>query len=237
MDLRMVEKSPALAVLLFLACTLPSAAADPAGLVAPYDVTLQGMKERFEALTDYSCSFDSFVSDGRRSQKGTYRYFFKKPDLIRMEVVSGENAGVILIVRDGKVRVKPAGLLSILSLTLRPDDSRVIDIRKNRPDQSSWGYYLDQHLQNLDLATVLSSTRDTIDGRPVLIYEIASQDPARTQGIAREKIWVAVPDSFLLRYEMYDRDGRLVMMAHFKDILLDQSLPDSLFKEFKRKFK
>jgi len=237
MDLRMVEKSPALAVFLFLVCTLPSAAAGPAGLVDPYDMTLQGMKDRFESLTDYSCLFDSFVSDGRRSQKWTYRYFFKKPDLIRMEIISGENAGAILIVRDGKVRAKPAGLLSLLSLTFRPDDPRVIDIRKNKPDQTPWGYYLDQHLQSLGLATVLSSSRDTLDGRPVLIYDIASQDPARTQGIAREKIWVAVPDDLLLRYEMYDRDGRLVIMAHFKDILLDQSLPDSLFKEYKRKFK
>ncbi|HEX9901785.1 MAG TPA: hypothetical protein VGB72_02865 [Acidobacteriota bacterium] len=240
MNLRRAIKNPGLAVLLILTFTLPPAAAGPAGptgLVDPYDLALQGMKERFEALTDYRCLFDSFVTDGRRSQKWTYRYFFKKPDLIRIEVVSGENAGAILIIRDGKVRAKPAGLLSILSLTFRPDDPRVIDVRKNRPDQTPWGYYLDQHLQSLDLATVLSSSRDTLDGRPVLVYDIASQDPARTQGIAREKIWVAIPDDLLLRYEMYDRAGQLIIMAHFKDILLDQQLPDSLFKEFKRKFK
>jgi hypothetical protein len=36
-------------------------------------------------------------------------------------------------------------------------------------------------------------------------------------------------------YEMYDRDARLVMMAHFKEIVLDSGLPDSLFTKFKRK--
>jgi outer membrane lipoprotein-sorting protein len=233
MDWRRVIKGLSLAVLPFLVFAYPDAAA---GQVDPYPVTMQRMKARFEALTDYSCSYNALVSDGRRTQKWTYRYFFKKPDLIRMEIVTGENAGVILIVRDGKVRVKPSGLLSILSLTLRPDDRRIIDVRKNRPDQTSWGYFLDQHLRNQDLTTEISASQDILDGRPVLVYEITSQDPARTQGIAREKIWVAVPEDLLLRYEMYDRDGRLAMMSHFKEIVLDSGLPDSLFKDFKRKF-
>jgi outer membrane lipoprotein-sorting protein len=219
------------AVLILLIFPLPPAAAEETDT---YPVALHRMKERFDALNDYQCSFDSFVTDARRTQKWTYRYFFKKPDLIRMEIVAGDNKGAILIVRDGKVRAKPAGLLSILTLTLKPDDPKVIDVRKNRPDQTSWDYYLDQHLLTLDRAVVLSSGRETLDGRSVLVYEIASRDPARTQGIAREKLWVAVPDDLPVRYEMFDAAGRLVLMAHFKDILLDQNLPDSLFKDFKR---
>jgi len=218
------------ALLLLIFSLLPATA----GETDPYSVTLNRMKARFEALEDYTCSFDSFVADGRRSQRSTFRYFFKKPDLIRMEIISGDNKGAILIVRDGKVRAKPAGLLSILILTLKPDDPRVIDVRKNRPDQSSWGYYLDQHLLTLDQAEVFSSGQDTLDGRSVLVYEIASREPARTQGIAREKLWVAVPDDLPVRYEMFDTSGRLVLMAHFKDIHLDQNLPDSLFMDFKR---
>ncbi len=234
MKVRIDDKRPRTSSLFILALVLWPLGARPEGEVPPYETTLKRMNDRFGALSDYRCSFESFATDGWHTQRWTYRYFFKKPNLIRMEIVSGDNKGAILIVRDGKVRAKPTGLLSILTLTLKPDDPKVIDVRKNRPDQTSWGYYLDQHLLTLDQAIVLSSGQDTLDGRPVLVYEIGSREPVRTQGIAREKLWVAVPDDLPVRYEMFDAAGRLVLMAHFKDILLDQNLPDSLFKDFKR---
>jgi outer membrane lipoprotein-sorting protein len=233
-DLRMAKKSFIPAFLIILLSTFGPSAAENRGQAEPFESTLKRMKKRFDALQDYLCLFESSVTDGHRTQDFVYRYFFKKPNLVRVEVVSGENAGATLIVQGEKVRAKPAGLLSLLTFTFRPDHPRVTDIRKNRLDQTPWGYFIEQHLQSLDHLTVLSSRRDSQDGREVLVFDLSSRDPAQTRGISRETIWVSYREALLLRYEMFDGQGRPVQTARYTDIVLDPGLPDSLFTDFRR---
>jgi outer membrane lipoprotein-sorting protein len=234
MDFAYVKKSfiPALFIIL-LSAVLPSTVQNR-NETDPFESTLKRMKARFEALQDYSCLIESYVTDGRRCQESLFRYFFKKPNLIRLEVVTGENAGATLLFRGEKVRAKLSSLLFFLTFTFPLDHPQVTDVRKNRLDQSSWGYFIDRHLQSLDQLKVLSSRRDFQDGGEVMVYELSSRDPAQTQGISRETIWISASEALLLRYEMFDGQGRLAQAVRYLNIELDSGLSDSLFTDFKR---
>jgi len=194
---------------------------------------LRRMKTRLETVEDYRCLYASFAVKGTQREDTVLRYFYKKPGWIRAEIVEGNNQGTILLVRDGQVLVKPSGVLSLLVFHYPAYHPRVTDIRGNRLDETSWNYFVDEHIRNLGVMKLLSLRRETIDGREVLVIETSSADPARTRGIAREILWVRSEDDILLRFEMYDASGRLIQMSRFTDIVINPGLPDTLFTRFR----
>ena len=193
---------------------------------------LRRMKTRLETVEDYRCLYASFAVKGTQRVDTVLRYFYKKPGWIRAEIVEGKSQGTILLVRDGQVRVKPPGILSLLVFHYPVYHPRVTDIRGNRLDETAWEFFVDEHIRNLGLMTILSLRRDTLDGREVLVVETRSADPVRTRGIAREILWVRAADDILLRFEMYDASGRLMQMSRFTDIVINPRLPDTLFTRF-----
>ncbi len=68
----MAKKSFVPALLIILLSAFMPSAAGIRGQAEPFEATLKRMKERFDALQDYLCLFESSVTDGRRNpKKGT----------------------------------------------------------------------------------------------------------------------------------------------------------------------
>jgi outer membrane lipoprotein-sorting protein len=229
---------PAVIPALLLALSSPLRAADVVRAVARDSVlaeTLARMRRRLDSIRDYRCLYASAAVKGPRREESVMKYFYKKPGLIRAEIIDGAHQGTILIAREGKVRAQPAGILSAFVFKFPADHPRVTDPRGNRLEETSWEFFVDEHLARLDLLRLLSARRETLDGEEALVLEAASADPARTRGIAREVLWVSVADDVLLRVEMHDARGLLVQEARFTDIILDPGLPDSLFERISRR--
>ncbi|MBN2199115.1 MAG: hypothetical protein JW747_04625 [Candidatus Aminicenantes bacterium] len=197
--------------------------------------TFKRMQSRLESVEDYQCLYTSFAVKGTRRADTVLRYFYKTPGLIRAEIVDGENRGTVLLVREGQVRVKPPGIFSLLVFHYPSYHPRVTDIRGNRLDETTWEYFVEEHVRNLGLMTLRSQRRETLDGRRALVLETVSEDPLRTRGIAREVLWIRAEDDILLRFEMYDASGRLIQMSRFTDIVINSGLPDSLFTRFRKR--
>ena len=195
------------------------------------------LNDRFCRLHDYRCTYEAYSSDGTRSEKFVYDYFFQKPKNIRMEILTGKERGTILIYDDEEklIHVKPGkGFLKFMSFTFAPDNQRVRDIRNHGPDHSDWGWLINKHLEDIEHFDGSKSTEEFIDCRPTIVFEFISKDPERTDYVAREKLWIDKEDYIIIKYSMYDIYGKLIQSSSFKDIELDTGFEEEMFTKFKR---
>jgi len=189
------------------------------------------MRERFKQINDYQCTYVSFVVKGNKSEEYTFRYFFKKPKKIRMEVISQKDKGTILIYRGGQVRVKPGkGLFSHFTFTFHPRHKRVCDLRGYGIDQSDWGEFIDYHEPYLKGNSFRIVGKEMVGERETILLEMRSKDPQETRGIAHEKIWVDKELKVPLKYEHYDVNNKLIRSSTYKDIKINVGLEENLFK-------
>ncbi len=114
--------SAILLVASFLFLGIPDAVGDNSTLEL-----IAKMKQAFAQVTDYRTLLDvtNFGADGKPSSN-RMRYAFKKPDKIRIDMISPD-AGMTIAYPsvDGKALVKPSGLLSFFTFHLSPDSPRL----------------------------------------------------------------------------------------------------------------
>lgn len=200
-----------------------------------YEEALAKMQSREQALRTYTCLFTSFARGPEKSEEVVYTYFFKKPSSVRMETRSGKYEGTVLLYTGGDVRVRPGhGIFSWFTFSFEPTHKYIVDPRGNGVHQSTWRWYIDQHILLLPLTRSRQMGVDTVNERRALMYELTSEDPEKSRSVATERVWIDAQDFVLLRYEQYDRDGVLLQSGSYHDIVLDSELNDTLFTEISR---
>lgn len=196
---------------------------------------LTRMKERFEKLETYQCFFQVFTAKGEKTKTVTARYYFKQPKTVRMELLEGSQKGTILLYKPHRVRLKPGkGLFSIFHFVLEPENDMLVDLRGYGIHETDWGYYIDQHLQRLEITSSQFAGEENVEGRQTLVFELISQYPERSNDVAKEVLWVDKEELIPLKYVHYDTSGMLVLSAQFKDIKIDVEFEDSFFERFKK---
>jgi outer membrane lipoprotein-sorting protein len=198
--------------------------------------SLTGLKQQFENVKDYKCTFESFTFNGKKSEKFTYKYFFMKPKSIRMEVISGKKEGMVLLHYQDKVRLKlRKGILSLFSFTFDPNEKRVCDVRGHGLNHSDWGWFINRHLKEIDLFDTRFLRKETVEGRETAVYELISKNPEKTDSVLRENIWIDEKNNLIVKYHLYDISDNLVQSSLYRDIVLNSGLKKELFIDFKRK--
>lgn len=199
-----------------------------------YQARLMKMKLKFESIKDYSCIFESYSSNGEKSASVTFKYYFRKPKSVRMEILKGKYSGTTLLLQqDNTVRVK-VGIIIVGLFTFNyPAEHRyVCDYRGNGLHNSDWGYFIQEHIKLLDLTTVILAGEENLDGRKVLVYELTSKDPAKSRSVAKETIWIDKDHDLLIKYRQYDSAGQLIQFGYYKNIKLNSGLDTSVFTDF-----
>lgn len=200
-----------------------------------YDEALVKMQARSRALRAYSCTFVSYACAAEKKQDVTYNYYFKKPGSVRMEAVTGKYEGTVLLYTGGEVRVKLGhGILSWFTFSYEPSHRYVCDARGNGIHQSSWLYFIDEHLRMRPSTRARYAGSEVIGGTKVLRYDLSSIDPAKTRSIASEQIWIDARDFVLVQYKQFDASGTLVQSGRYQDIVIDPDLGDTLFTELSK---
>ena len=193
------------------------------------------LSRQFEQLRDYQCLYESTSSKGEQTETFLYKLFFSKPKSVRMEIVRGRSRGTILLLDPvrNKVRLRiGSGLLASLVLTMSPDNKRVVDLNGHGLDHADWGWFLDQHREQLDHFESTSLKDETVDGRQARVFELVSKDIVQTQSIGREKIWIDPEWDVVVRYQVFDPKGNLIQAAVFSRIVLNPGLKKDLFSKF-----
>jgi outer membrane lipoprotein-sorting protein len=89
---------------------------------------LTALHHKLDSIKDYQYQINYVRSrNGAKSIEG-YNYFFKRPNLIRLEVTAGKDKGSLAILTaSGKVRAHSGGMLGIFTVTMEPNDKRLQD--------------------------------------------------------------------------------------------------------------
>lgn len=199
-----------------------------------YQARLMKMKSKFDSIKDYSCIFEAFSSNGEKSASVTFKYFFRKPKSVRMEILKGKYSGTTLLLqKDNTVRVKPGiFIIGLFTFTYPADHPYVCDYRGNGLYNSDWGYFIQEHIKLLDLTTVRLAGEEDLDGRKVLVYELVSKDPSKSRSVAKETIWIDKDQDLLIKYRQYDSSGQLIQSGYYKNIKINSGLKASIFTDF-----
>jgi outer membrane lipoprotein-sorting protein len=90
---------------------------------------LDQMSARFNSISDYEITVDSSAREGSGLKQRRYRFDFKKPGMVRLRTLSGENKDGELCVRpDGRIRGrKDSGLVKMFAVTMSRSDDRLKD--------------------------------------------------------------------------------------------------------------
>ncbi len=200
-----------------------------------YTEVLFKMKEHIEKIETYQCIFEAFSSREEETKNVTFRYFFKSPKFVRMEILEGKHKGAILLYKPHKVRVKlKKGILSIFSFSFKPEHKYVTDLRGYGMHQSDWGWYVDQHLKMLEFSEAKFSRKEIVERRNTEVYVIISKEPKKTRSVAKETLWIDSKEFIPVKYVQQDKSGKIILSALYKDIILNLDLDDKLFMKFKK---
>jgi outer membrane lipoprotein-sorting protein len=114
-------KIKALGILLVSLLTAAANAAGP----RPTDVVSK-LESSFQSINDYECVMESVVKGKKDVKRGTYHYWFKKPEMVRIKVEKGSHRGSqIALNAAGKIRARPGGLLKFIKVPVDKNDKRL----------------------------------------------------------------------------------------------------------------
>jgi outer membrane lipoprotein-sorting protein len=190
--------------------------------------------EQYQTETQVETYRDGKVAETRR-----FLYTFRKPNHIRVDLES-PNRGTTLVYpdKDGRVLVKPGGLLGFLKLHLSPDSPRLRTPSGQRIDQSDLGLLIENIAHSVGdrrrgppevvdrdgrtvievladdhfLPGVVTLYRFTVDGASWLPVEVHESTP---EGLLKRHICfrdletsVSVPDDYFRTGDKGREDGR-----------------------------
>jgi outer membrane lipoprotein-sorting protein len=207
-----------------------------------FNALLDSMQARFNSLQGYQCIYESYTANEDKSQTLVFRYYFKKPAQVRMEILEGSYPGTIMIynpeISRDSVKVKAGGqtinlLKNIVYGEFFPvQDKKVIDLRGNTVSESDWGCFIHEHINFRTLGQGIYMGDQQINGYNTHYYLVYSDHPEITNSVKKEEIWVDTETLFPVRYIHYDRAGKILRRSEYRNLLINPALDAAMFREF-----
>lgn len=178
-------------------------------------------EEKCKKIKDLRCVFEyTEIKDNKKSFRECEFMFLKEEGLRRMEVISGENKGVILLYRPDedkeKVKVK-----QIIPLTLKKDDKRIEGFFTS--DFYSDIYYLKYHLNK---GKIKYLKEEEVSARACHLLElIAGKKTEYTKAL----LWIDKKLLVPVKIEKYE-DGKIFSSKIYKKIEINTGLTKEDFK-------
>ncbi|MFC2140892.1 outer membrane lipoprotein carrier protein LolA [Acidobacteriota bacterium] len=199
-----------------------------------YKDILFKMKERFKEIKTYQCIYEMFTAKGKKTEKVVSNYFFKAPKMVRMESREGRFKSTVMLYIPHKIRVKLGrGVFSLFIFRFKPNHKWVTNLRGYGLHQSDWGWYIDRHIQLLELTEAEFSGEEVTAGRDTMKYKLISKDPEKTGNVAQEILWIDKKELIPVKYVQYSTQGKILMSGLYTDIQLNVDLDNKIFKKFK----
>ncbi len=181
---------------------------------------LQMVNQRFSTLKDYQCQVVSTkYTNGQPKQDG-HKYFFQKPNLIRLEVNIGKDKGAVAVYNKvGKVRAHAGGLLSIFTITMEPTDKRLQD------DDGST--FVNSHLGG----TIKDIEKALVGATTSIIAPEGTQKAYQLQIERNNRKDIIFIDGQLLMPITWDtyQNGKLASKTEWKNLQIDSGVAENLF--------
>jgi len=184
----------------------------------------------YAQVRDYRMRVHSVAREGDAPPEETrLLYWFQRPDRFRMEFLQSHQ-GLVLVFpyRDGRVRVRPGGLLRFLKISLDPASASLEVSPGQRVDQTDLGRLVQNIARSLAQARpetlALSGTGDHV------IAEVEAENHFLPGVTTRYQIWVDRRLWLPTRVREEVPSRQWAREVSFEDLELNPGLPESLFR-------
>ncbi len=183
----------------------------------------------YDQVRDYRMRVRSVVQEGDAPPEETLAlYWFQRPDRLRMEFLQ-PHPGLVLVFpyRDGRVRVRPGGLLRFLKISLDPGSASLQVSPGQRVDQTGLGLLVANVARSLTGARPgsleLSQTADH------LVAAVEAENHFQPGVATRYRFWVDRELWLPTRVGEEVPSRRWAREVSFEDLEVNPGLPESLF--------
>lgn len=191
-----------------------------AGQLTPEEVVRKAI-ENFQNLQ--SCQYKIILHLTRRDavQDSEYTFYYQKPNLMRMYVNKGKDQGsTVLLRKDGCIRGKKGGLLSVVPITLKADDERLCDLWGRRFYEADWGTILKESEMRLKEAT--SSRVEEVEGGKQILLVIEGENGSF------EKTWLSADQLTLIKKQARTPNGDTLEVT-WTDVIVNPEFKKGFF--------
>ncbi|MDY9924794.1 outer membrane lipoprotein-sorting protein [Methanosarcina sp.] len=185
---------------------------------------VSNMQMEMDSLEDYS--FTMYVNSTSRQQNPeVHEIIWKKPDLMKMTILSPDKDTEVIMASDGDFQWIYSSESKTVFKTEISDDFN--DLKLFEPNV--YAEFLNGIILNGKLPSLLGT--ENIDGKSAYVLELTPSE--KNESLQwKSKIWVDRENWILLRSEIYDNKENVYLEIEIRDVKLNTGIPDSEF-EFK----
>lgn len=180
---------------------------------------LNAFKSAWAAVVAYNATITVFEQKGAKIQNLVFKYTFRRPSTVTVDVVGGPNNGVSLLWTGGTTvsAHRGSGPAAMFKKSLSLHDPQVTTIRGSSIDELSLGSVL-AHAQHAP-GKISQGRGPTINGVATTAVTLIPTRPASDAGYSREVIEISSITHFPLRVLGYQR-STLVRKVDFVNLEL-----------------
>lgn len=218
------------ALLGLLAFATGAARADVNGHVATWQTAWNG-------VSDYSVDVSSHVVKSGKVENRTYRFWYKKPMFIRLDVLAGTRYGdpgsVAVYTGTGKVVGHQGPPLTGINLALPLDDPKTTSIRGGRITDLVFNKQLSVIRKHQTAGSRIEiGAAAVVNGHAATPIVCFSRNPAfitLNEDVAKDVVFYDNATGMPLEWDRYESDGQQVVKITWTNLRTNVGLQESLF--------
>ena len=188
---------------------------------------LNDLEEAVSTWDTYTFIKESEDRKGEKHETKMTRFRFKKPDLMRTDVLSGKKKGsVVLLNKEGKIRGKNR---MGFKKTLKPTDKRLMNLRGYTFMNASLldkAHRLKDHILERGCKATLTAEKYT--GKPAYRLHIDHEDA--DDEVTAEDVWFDKKTYVILKNLKYENE-QMVTDGTWREFEINIPLDDGLFEQ------
>jgi outer membrane lipoprotein-sorting protein len=225
----MMNQCWVVASLFFLGFMIPPASFAQTTEANDVQAVAERMKALFQGVKDYSTEVEQiYFTDGVESQKSRFKYFFKRPNKIRVDLIH-PHPGVSVFYQRGekKATLRPFASLPSLKVPLSPDNSLLRTPTGQRIYQSDMIFFVDFLIRNL--AAVPQKDCQIREGKEQIDFLLWAREYVKGEMPEKFRIYVSTQNWFPMRVERYSPEGRPMEISIMPNYVINSRLDDRFF--------
>ena len=192
---------------------------------------LQDLTRSISSWNDYSVRIDVQTFKGDKPVKSDCKFFYKKLDKVRIEVIGGGyRNGTVIVKQNGVVRSHGGMLLGGMKMDLDPDSRMLMLPNGLNCMKCDYGELLSPITSKVSQGSSCTVTTNPthVDGVPASVQVLEVQDSPGTNGNLYARVYVLPGQMVPLRWELFNKN-KLFSVADFKNPTINPGLDEHMF--------
>jgi outer membrane lipoprotein-sorting protein len=188
------------------------------------------MKAALQKVEDYTSQVEQiYYKKGVEDQRYRFKYFFKKPDRVRVNFID-PHSGLVIFYRRGQkeATVRPFPSLPSIQVDLSVGNSLIQTPTGQGIHQTDMVFFIDFLFRNL--IRVPQKDSQFREGKDQVNFLFWARDYVSGEVPEKYRIFISARNWFPVRIERYSPDGNPMEVSIIKDYVFNSHLDDRFFE-------